>query len=319
MSASGCSLTDAVVSCSVGDLPGGARARSETSWCAPPRPTLRCRTPRRRRARRLTPMLRITPGQPPPRCARRHPRRRLMAAQGRRLAMQAARWARGPPLAPSSPLAPPTPVLPSGPAALVAISDHSISPRRFAAAASGASAVAAQRNRNRGKPRRAGARVSYRLNMAARCALRSPTARAAAGRTAARAPLCGADPHNRSAPACRRTVTLAASFILSGQTRQNSFTFTGRLGSRKLRAGSCTLTATPPPTKRPANRQRELTIKGFPAAPGSDRPSGGSSRLHLVLKNLSNPAITPCVSADGYRHETWASSSDGKDRVHQRP
>ena len=51
--------------------------------------------------------------------------------------------------------------------------------------------------------------------------------------------------HNRKARACRRTVTLAASFILSAKAGPNSFSFTGRLANRKLRPGSYTLTATP--------------------------------------------------------------------------
>ena len=141
---------------------------------------------------------------------------------------------------------PPIGTVPRIPAPVVAVSDHSITPRRFAPAPSGPSALAAKARRRSAKPRRYGATVSYRLNMAA--SVRFTVTQTVAGRTQGKgnkARCVAQTKRNRKAARCRRVVTLNGSFVMAGRAGANSFRFTGSLANKKLRRGSYTLTLTP--------------------------------------------------------------------------
>jgi hypothetical protein len=113
-----------------------------------------------------------------------------------------------------------------------------IAPRSFAAAASGPSTRTASSATR-------GAKVSYRLDAAAKVrftVLRTrPGRRTGSGATARCVAQTSA---NRTGASCTRHVPVGGSFTRTA-TASDSFRFTGRLGGRKLAPGAYTLVATP--------------------------------------------------------------------------
>jgi hypothetical protein len=124
------------------------------------------------------------------------------------------------------------PIAASRPAA-PAITDLKISPRAFAAARGGPSALAATA---------AGARVSFNLDRAA--SVRFTVVRRLPGRKVGRR--CAKTTRaNRKAPRCTRLVPVAGGFNRQGAAGANAFRFSGRLSGRPLKPGRYRLLATP--------------------------------------------------------------------------
>jgi hypothetical protein len=118
-----------------------------------------------------------------------------------------------------------------------------ISPRSFPAAASGPSAKTAKRNN---KPRKFGAKVSYRLNAAA--TVRFTVQQPRPGRKVKHGKKTTCDPpskKNRTKRRCTRFVTLKGRFTRVGVAGKNTFRFMGRLNGKKLAPGTYRLVATP--------------------------------------------------------------------------
>lgn len=116
-----------------------------------------------------------------------------------------------------------------------------LAPRAFRAAASGPSARAALVRRT---PTRT--TVTYTLNRDA--SVRFTVRQSRPGRrqgTGIRARCVPQTRRNRTAPRCRRIVTLRGSFTVAGRAGPNRIRFSGRLRGRKLAPGYYTLVATP--------------------------------------------------------------------------
>lgn len=115
-------------------------------------------------------------------------------------------------------------------------------PRAFAAARRGGSTRATRR-------RGSGAKVSYRLDVAATVRFTVQRIRGGRRRGSGRAARCViASSRNRRAPRCTRYVPLRGSFSRKARAGANSFYFTGRVGGRKLTPGLYRLMATPTAT-----------------------------------------------------------------------
>lgn len=123
----------------------------------------------------------------------------------------------------------------TSPPALAAVSRLRINPSAFPAAARGPSARSTRR-------RAAGARVTFRLNVAA--SVRFTVQRRAAGRRV-RGRCVAPSRRNRGARRCVRYARVRGSFGRSGRAGANAFRFTGRMAGRKLRLGRYRLVATP--------------------------------------------------------------------------
>jgi len=121
----------------------------------------------------------------------------------------------------------------------VNLSRYAISPRSFLAATSGPSARTTQNKRRK----RAGGKVSFRLNQAASVAFKVKQRRR--GRRDSRGRCVKPTRQNRSRRRCTRLVTLRGGFTRAGKAGRNSFRFTGRLRRRKLEPGRYLLVATP--------------------------------------------------------------------------
>jgi streptogramin lyase len=111
-----------------------------------------------------------------------------------------------------------------------------IAPSAFLAAARGPSI------RNSKRKRRTGAKVSYRLNVAA--TVRFTVQRRTTGRRVGKR-CVRRTRRNRSRRRCTRYLRVRGSFTRAGTAGNNSFRFTGRLRGRKLRPRSYRLVATP--------------------------------------------------------------------------
>lgn len=118
---------------------------------------------------------------------------------------------------------------------LVAIGRETFSPRAFAAAPSGPSALAAGR--------RYGTKVTYTLSEPAGVRFRVVQPRA--GRKARGGRCVKPTKTTRRARKCTRSVLLRGSFTRAGSAGANRFRFTGRLAQRKLQPGKYRLVATP--------------------------------------------------------------------------
>jgi hypothetical protein len=136
----------------------------------------------------------------------------------------------------SSQTSAPHAVVPGPPAVTADVTDYTIVPRSFLAAARGASALPAQRSRS-------GAKVSFKLNVAAAVAFKVRQRRS--GRRNARGRCVKPTRKNRRKRKCTRAVTLRGGFTQTGVAGSNSFRFTGRLRGRKLSPGRYLLVATP--------------------------------------------------------------------------
>jgi hypothetical protein len=140
---------------------------------------------------------------------------------------------------PSEPAGGGTGTVPQGLITTVGARNLSVSPRSFAAAASGASAASTKR-------RKTGTTVTYTLNVAARVRFTvrhtRPGRRSGKGR---KARCVAPNRKNGRARRCTRLVTLSGSFTLSGTGGANRFHFSGRLAHRRLSPGRYTLVATP--------------------------------------------------------------------------
>jgi hypothetical protein len=113
-----------------------------------------------------------------------------------------------------------------------------LAPTAFTAASSGPSSRAAGSNR----PPSTGTIVSFTIDLAGAVTYRA--ARVRGGRRVGRR--CAAPSRvNRSAKRCTRLVAIPGSFTRSASRGRNSFRFTGRIGGRKLAAGSYELRASP--------------------------------------------------------------------------
>jgi hypothetical protein len=121
-----------------------------------------------------------------------------------------------------------------GSGATPAVGRLKLSPARFAAAPSGASALTAKHF---------GADVNFTLNEAA--TVKFTVARPEPGRVGSGGRCVKPTRHNRDAKKCTRLVTVHGSFSRTGTTGTNRFRFTGRLRKRKLRPGRYRLVATP--------------------------------------------------------------------------
>jgi hypothetical protein len=132
-------------------------------------------------------------------------------------------------------IAPPSPTVVSPAGALPAVASEILAPRRFAAAPTGPSALAARPS--------FGTRVTYTLNEAATVhftVLRATRGRRGSGRRCVKPTRT-----NRRAPACTRMLPVRGSFTVDGSAGVNRLRFTGRLAGVKLKAGDYWLLATP--------------------------------------------------------------------------
>jgi hypothetical protein len=95
--------------------------------------------------------------------------------------------------------------------------------------------------------KKAGAKVSFRLNFASPVLFTVERAKLVPGRTvdSSAGKVCDAiTPSNRSKPPCKRPVVLKGSFDVNGKAGANRFRFTGRLAKRALKPGRYRLVAT---------------------------------------------------------------------------
>jgi len=139
----------------------------------------------------------------------------------------------GPPPAGSQSTGSPSPTAP-----LSAAAKLRVSPRTFAAARRGPSVAT--------KPRTAGAKVSYSVNVPSTVRFTVRQERSGRRKGRGKAARCVAETRlNRKAAECTRTVTLPEAFKQTARGAANGFRFTGRLGGRPLKPGPYMLVATP--------------------------------------------------------------------------
>ncbi len=131
----------------------------------------------------------------------------------------------------------------NAPTTIAVASKEQISPSSFRAASSGPSATASKYNK---KAHKLGTKVTYTLSIAA--SVRFTVQQTFPGRRTGKGTKgrCVAQTkNNRTAPRCRRVLTLKGSFTQAGNAGTNSFRFTGRINGKKLNPGTYTLLATP--------------------------------------------------------------------------
>ena len=122
------------------------------------------------------------------------------------------------------------------------LSQLKISPHGFLAAASGGSATSARRH---------GARVTFRLDIAARVGF--TVQQSLPGRRQDDGRCVRPTRANRGAKSCRRILTFG-SFTVAGRAGANGFHFTGRANGQQLAPGSYTLVAVPSASHKKGNK-----------------------------------------------------------------
>ena len=122
------------------------------------------------------------------------------------------------------------------------LSQLKISPHGFLAAASGGSATSARRH---------GARVTFRLDIAARVGF--TVQQSLPGRRQDNGRCVRPTRANRGAKSCRRILTFG-SFPVAGRAGANGFHFTGRANGQQLAPGSYTLVAVPSASHKKGNK-----------------------------------------------------------------